>query len=90
MPMPSASGRGNALAIDRPEVAQTFAQLYGGDDKLSRVFQQGVTARRQMAADMATMDDKEQMAANKVHGARAALCPDEFTALLDELLSQRG
>jgi ribose 5-phosphate isomerase B len=24
----------------------------------------------------------EQMAANKVHGARAALCPDEFTARL--------
>lgn len=52
------------LAIDRPEIAQAFAGLYGGDDKMSRVFQQGVSSRKQMAADMTMTDDKEQMAAN--------------------------
>jgi uncharacterized protein (DUF1501 family) len=53
------------LAVDRPGVSEAFAQLYGGDDKMSRTYQQSVTARQQMAADMSgTMDDKEQMAAN--------------------------
>jgi len=53
------------LAVDRPAVSQAFAQLYGGDDKLSRTFQQGVASRQQMAADMAgTSDEHEQMAAN--------------------------
>jgi uncharacterized protein (DUF1501 family) len=52
------------LPIDRPEIAQAFAGLYGGDDKMSRVFRQGVASRKQMAADMAMGDDKEQMAAN--------------------------
>jgi uncharacterized protein (DUF1501 family) len=54
------------LAIDRPAVSEAFAQLYGGDDKMSRTFQQGVEARRQMAADMASNmeDDHEQMVAN--------------------------
>ena len=50
------------LAIDRPGVSDAFAQLYGGDDKMSRTFQQGMEARRQMAADMG--DEHEQMAAN--------------------------
>ena len=53
------------LAIDRPAVAQAFAQLYGGDDKMSRTYQQGVEARRQMSADMmGGDDDHEQMVAN--------------------------
>jgi uncharacterized protein (DUF1501 family) len=58
------------LAVDRPGVSKAFAQLYGGDDKMSRTFQQGMAARQQMAADMSAQnnammsDDHEQMAAN--------------------------
>ena len=58
------------LAVDRPGVSQAFAQLYGGDDKMSRTFQQGVAARQQMSADMSAQkdammsDDHEQMVAN--------------------------
>jgi uncharacterized protein (DUF1501 family) len=53
------------LAVDRPAVSQAFGQLYGGDDKMSRTFQQGVAARQQMSADMGAMsDDHEQMVAN--------------------------
>jgi uncharacterized protein (DUF1501 family) len=63
------------LAIDRPGVNEAFAQLYGGDDKMSRAFQQSNEARQQMQADMASgpMDDKEQMAANN-----GAPLPDGF------------
>ena len=63
------------LAIDRPGVNEAFAQLYGGDDKMSRVFQQSAQARQQMQADMSAgmMDDKEQMAANN-----GAPLPDGF------------
>ena len=53
------------LAVDRPAVSQAFAQLYGGDDKMSRAFQQGMASSQQMAADMAGMsDDHEQRVAN--------------------------
>ena len=62
------------LAVDRPAVAAAFAQMYGGGDKLSQTYQQGVAARQQMAADMAGgMEDKEQMAANA-----GAPLPDGF------------
>jgi len=63
------------LAIDRPGVNEAFAQLYGGDDKMSQAFKQSSQARQQMQADMAApvMDEKEQMAANN-----GAPLPDGF------------
>jgi uncharacterized protein (DUF1501 family) len=63
------------LAIDRPGVNEAFAQLYGGNDKMSEAFRQSTQSRQQMQADMASgmMDDKEQQAANN-----GAPLPDGF------------
>lgn len=63
------------LAIDRPAVNQAFAQLYGGEDKMSQAFKQSTDSRQRMQADMAAgmMDDQEQQAANN-----GAPLPDGF------------
>jgi len=73
--IPSGAAAEKPLAIDRPGVNDAFARLYGGDDKLSRTFQQSTQSRQQMQADMAggMMDDKEQIAANN-----GAPLPDGF------------
>jgi uncharacterized protein (DUF1501 family) len=58
---------GKPLAIDRPGVSQAFASLYGGNDAMSKAFQDSVQSRQQMQADavsMAAADSKEQMAAD--------------------------
>lgn len=63
----SANDIGKPLAIDRPGVSEAFAKLYGGNDRLSRSFQDGVQSRQQMAADAQMneeQDAKEQIAAN--------------------------
>jgi uncharacterized protein (DUF1501 family) len=69
----SGAAAGKPMAIDRPGVSAAFAQLYGGDDKMSHVYQQGVESRQQMAADMMEGLDSEQMAANA-----GAPLPDGF------------
>ncbi len=55
-------GAGKPMAIDRPEVSQAFARLYGGTDKMSQAFQEGRDARRQVMRDIDP--DAEQLAAN--------------------------
>jgi uncharacterized protein (DUF1501 family) len=55
------AGAGKPLPIDRPEVSQAFARLYGGTDSMSQAFQAGQEARHQVMADMV---DPEQQAAD--------------------------
>jgi uncharacterized protein (DUF1501 family) len=56
---------GRQLPIDRPGVADAFNKLYGGNDALSKSYQDSQSSRQQMQmADAAGADDKEQMAAN--------------------------
>jgi uncharacterized protein (DUF1501 family) len=56
------AGAGKPMAIDRPEISQAFARLYGGTDKMSQAFQEGQEARRQVTLDIDP--DAEQQAAN--------------------------
>jgi uncharacterized protein (DUF1501 family) len=61
-------GLGNSaerkLPIDRPAVSDAFSKMYGGDDAMSKSFQDGMQVRNQMQADLA-MDDRQQMSANE-------------------------
>ncbi len=51
--------------LDRPQVGNAFAQLYGSDDRMSRAYQEGQAAHREVMASMDSGDDsREQMAAN--------------------------
>ena len=43
--------------LDRPQVDNAFAQLYQGDDRLARAYQDGRAAHREV---MATMDEAGQ------------------------------
>jgi uncharacterized protein (DUF1501 family) len=62
----SANDVGKQLPIDRPEVNDAFARLYGGNDALSRSFQQGRQARQQMTMDASVGESgqQEQMVAD--------------------------
>jgi uncharacterized protein (DUF1501 family) len=56
---------GKPMAIDRPQIAEAFAKLYGGTDPLSRSFQDSQQSRQQMTmAAMDSAEEKEQMATN--------------------------
>lgn len=45
-----------ALPIDRPQIAEAFAQLYGGNDALSRTLQDARQTRQRLQDDMAGED----------------------------------
>ncbi len=53
-------GRNNALAIDRPQVASAFDQLYNGKDTLSQTYREGREARQALIKDL----DAEMKMAN--------------------------
>lgn len=59
LPLGPAAAR--KLAIDRPEVAEAFDQLYAGDDPLGRAYRDGRAAR---VALTASIDSEQQMADN--------------------------
>lgn len=58
-----ASGRGatNHLPLDKPQVSSAFNQLYGGKDKLSQTYKEGIEARQ---AFMKDLNAEMQMANN--------------------------
>jgi len=60
----NANDIGRQLPIDKPGVSEAFAKLYGGNDALSRTYQDSQQSRQQMQMADAAGDDKEQMAAN--------------------------
>jgi uncharacterized protein (DUF1501 family) len=50
--MPIGRGAARPLPLDRPGIEQAFSSLYQGRDPLSRAFQEGYQARRQLLAEM--------------------------------------
>jgi uncharacterized protein (DUF1501 family) len=50
--LPLGPAAGNALAIDRPEIADAFDRLYAGDDPMARAWQQGRAARAELIAGL--------------------------------------
>ncbi|MBC7880826.1 MAG: DUF1501 domain-containing protein [Anaerolineae bacterium] len=60
-----ATGRGsvNFSALDRPQVASAFDSLYGGNDALSKTYQEGRSARKTIMDDLKS-PDAEMKAAN--------------------------
>jgi uncharacterized protein (DUF1501 family) len=59
--LPLGPAAGNALAIDRPEMAAAFDRLYAGDDPLGRAWRQGRAARAEL---IASLPEPEGMAEN--------------------------
>jgi uncharacterized protein (DUF1501 family) len=54
------NGAGKPMVIDRPEVNQAFARMYGGTDAMSKSFQVGQESRHQVMTDL----DDEMVKAN--------------------------
>ncbi len=64
------SGGGSpSLAIDRPQMQEAFDQMYAGDDRVSRVYQSGRTARDVLLREFANED---------VAASRGAPTPTRF------------
>jgi uncharacterized protein (DUF1501 family) len=76
--MPLGKSGVRPTATDRPQVAEAFASMYGGDDAISRAFQQSQDARKEIMA--ASADDKEQVIADA-----GAPLPNGFAATADKL-----
>lgn len=64
--LPSGAAAGKPTALDRPQVAEAFAQMYAGEDALSRAFRQSQASRRELMASMdaAALDAEMQAASN--------------------------
>ncbi|MDM9225662.1 hypothetical protein, partial [Klebsiella pneumoniae] len=64
--LPSGAAAGKPSVLDKPHVADAFAQLYAGDDALSRAFRQSQASRRELMASMdaAALDAEMQAASN--------------------------
>jgi uncharacterized protein (DUF1501 family) len=61
----SGAAGGKPTLLDRPKVGDAFAQMYGGDDKLSRAYQESQQAHKEVMASMDKGDlDREMQAAN--------------------------
>ena len=60
----SAAAIGRPMPVDRPRVDEAFSRLYGGNDAMSRSFQEGKQARQQMQRDLAMADPEEQKLAD--------------------------
>ena len=55
----SGAAAGKATALDRPQIGDAFAQLYQGQDKLSTMYKEAQSARKEM---MASMEDESRIA----------------------------
>jgi uncharacterized protein (DUF1501 family) len=58
--LPTGRNANGALPIDRPQMSEAFNQLYGGNDNLSKAYQEARAARQQLMTDL----NKETMEAN--------------------------
>jgi uncharacterized protein (DUF1501 family) len=54
--IPQGAAATKPTLLDRPKIGDAFAQMYGGDDKLSRAYQASRQSHREV---MASMDDSE-------------------------------
>jgi uncharacterized protein (DUF1501 family) len=50
--LPLGPAAGNALAVDKPEVATAFDRLYSSNDAMARMWQQGRAARSELIASL--------------------------------------
>ncbi len=61
----SGSGSAKATLLDRPKVGDAFGQLYAGDDKMSRAYQESQQAHREVMGSMNQVNvEREMEAAN--------------------------
>src|SRR5437667_187482 len=58
----------DALAVDRPEVADAFDRLYGGNDPAGRAWHQGRAARTELIAGLPPAPDAAGNAAPPPNG----------------------
>jgi uncharacterized protein (DUF1501 family) len=58
---PGAAGSRPTL-LDRPQIGKAFEQLYSGDDKYSKTFQQAQETHKEVMNSMDSMDDEMQAA----------------------------
>jgi len=88
--LPSGAAAGKPTVLDRPQVADAFAQMYAGDDALSRAFRQSQASRRELMASMdAAALDAEMQAAS--HGAPLpAGFPDDAVRLAQLMRQDPG
>jgi len=62
----SGSGAAKATLLDRPKVSDAFSQLYAGDDKMSRAYQEAQSTHREVmdSLNRDSMDHEMQVANN--------------------------
>lgn len=58
--LPGSREANRSLPIDRPQISEAFNQLYSGNDKLSKAYQEARAARQQIMSNL----DQEMMQAN--------------------------
>src|SRR5207302_11041798 len=66
--LPLGPATANALAVDRPEVADAFDRLYRGNDPLGRAWRQGRAARAELIAGLPAAPDPADNAAPPPNG----------------------
>jgi uncharacterized protein (DUF1501 family) len=90
--IPAGRNAGQATLLDRAPVSAAFAQLYGGDDKLSKAYQASQQAHLEVRTAMTAPDDspqsREMMAAN--NGAPLPNGFPEDAARLAQLMRRDG
>jgi uncharacterized protein (DUF1501 family) len=63
--IPNGAAAGRPTLLDRPQIGAAFSQLYEGDDRVSRAYQDSQSAHKEMMASLdGAEDDKVMMAAN--------------------------
>jgi uncharacterized protein (DUF1501 family) len=66
--LPLGPAAGDALAVDRPEVAEAFDRLYRGNDPISGAWRQGRAARAKLLAGLPAAPDAAGNAAQPPNG----------------------
>jgi len=62
--LPNGAAAGRATVLDRPAIGGAFAQMYQGDDKLSRAYQDAQSSHREIMASLDTSASKDPSADN--------------------------
>lgn len=63
--IPSGAGAARPTLLDRPQINRAFAQLYGGDDKISRAYQGSMQAHQEVMNSLdSAANEREMQAAN--------------------------
>ncbi len=56
--MPTGRDATRPTLIDQPKVSQTFAALYAGNGELSKAYRDGVTARKELLAELSSSEQR--------------------------------